>query len=55
MSRNIGRIYARWGKGMHPAGLNFGDCFGYALAQERGYPPLRIGDDFARTDIPALP
>ena len=48
-------VYRRWGKGFHPAGLNFGDCFAYALAQERGCPLLFVGDDFAKTDIvPAL-
>lgn len=47
--------YRRWGKGFRPAALNFGDCFAYALAHERGYPLLFIGDDFARTDVtPAL-
>ncbi|WP_447944022.1 type II toxin-antitoxin system VapC family toxin [Microbacterium aurum] len=35
----------------HPARLNLGDCFSYALAKERGEPLLYIGDDFARTDI----
>lgn len=43
--------YAKWGKGVHPAGLNMGDCFAYALAKARGCPLLFIGDDFARTDI----
>lgn len=43
--------YARWGKGAHPAGLNFGDCFAYALAKERNCPLLFVGDDFTRTDI----
>lgn len=43
--------YARWGKGVHPAGLNFGDCFAYALAKERNCPLLFVGDDFTRTDI----
>ncbi|SSC71834.1 unnamed protein product [Ciceribacter sp. T2.26MG-112.2] len=48
--------YARWGKGNHPAGLNFGDCFAYALAEQLNCPLLFIGDDFSRTDIrPALP
>ena len=40
-----------WGKGNHPARLNFGDCFAYALAQERGEPLLFKGEDFARTDV----
>jgi ribonuclease VapC len=36
---------------MHPAALNFGDCFAYALAKEYGCRLLYVGDDFARTDI----
>lgn len=47
--------YRTFGKGNHPAGLNFGDCFAYALARESGDPLLFKGDDFNRTDIePAL-
>ena len=47
--------YERFGKGRHPARLNFGDCFAYALAKERGLPLLFKGGDFAQTDIvPAL-
>jgi len=47
--------YAAWGKGIHPAGLNLGDCFAYALARARDCPLLYVGDDFARTDIrPAI-
>lgn len=49
----VARVYARWGKGVHPASLNFGDCFAYALAEERACPLLFVGDDFARTDIVA--
>ena len=40
-----------FGKGRHPARLNFGDCFAYALARQRGEPLLFKGDDFAHTDI----
>ena len=49
--------YRRFGKGTgHPAQLNFGDCFAYALARESGEPLLFKGEDFAHTDIlPALP
>ena len=48
--------YRRYGKGRHPAGLNLGDCFTYALAVTRGEPLLCKGDDFAATDIElALP
>lgn len=45
--------YAEWGKGIHPAGLNMGDCFAYALARTLGAPLLYVGDDFAKTDIVA--
>ena len=45
--------WRRFGKGNHPAGLNFGDCFAYALANVTGEPLLFKGDDFARTDIAA--
>jgi ribonuclease VapC len=43
--------FRRFGKGRHPAGLNFGDCFAYALAAVTGEPLLFKGDDFAKTDI----
>ena len=40
-----------FGKGRHPAGLNLGDCFSYALAKELGANLLFVGDDFSKTDI----
>lgn len=43
--------YLRFGKGMNAAGLNYGDCFSFALARETGEPLLFKGDDFSRTDI----
>jgi ribonuclease VapC len=43
--------WRRYGKGRHPAALNFGDCFTYALAERTGYPVLCTGDDFAATGI----
>ena len=43
--------WRRFGKGRHAAGLNFGDCFSYALARRTGRPLLFVGDDFARTDV----
>jgi ribonuclease VapC len=43
--------FSRFGKGRHPAGLNFGDCFAYALAKVLGEPLLFKGEDFARTDV----
>jgi ribonuclease VapC len=45
--------FLRYGKGRHPAGLNFGDCFSYALAKAHNEPLLFKGDDFPRTDIAA--
>jgi len=46
--------WRRYGKGRHPAGLNFGDCFSYALARTSGEPLLFKGDDFIHTDITAV-
>ena len=43
--------WRKYGKGRHPAGLNFGDCFAYALAKFSGEPLLAKGTDFARTDV----
>ena len=43
--------FARYGKGRHPARLNFGDCFSYALAKEVDEPLLFKGNDFAKTDV----
>ena len=45
------RAFSRFGKGRHPAGLNFGNCFAYALAESRAEPLLFKGADFSRTDI----
>lgn len=45
--------WRRYGKGRHSAGLNFGDCFSYALARITGEPLLFKGDDFTHTDITA--
>jgi ribonuclease VapC len=43
--------FLRYGKGRHPAGLNFGDCMSYALARVSGLPLLYTGTDFSKTDI----
>ena len=48
-----GHAYRRYGKGRHPASLNLGDVFSYALAQEKYLPLLFKGEDFSRTDIKA--
>jgi ribonuclease VapC len=43
--------FRRFGKGRHPAGLNFGDCLSYAVARVAGHPLLFVGNDFSCTDI----
>ena len=43
--------FLKFGKGRHPAGLNFGDCAAYALAKSRNVPLLYKGEDFAKTDL----
>lgn len=43
--------YSRYGKGRHPAGLNFGDCLSYASAVVAGQPLFYIGNDFSQTDL----
>lgn len=50
-ARRLAEAYARWGKGVHPAGLNLGDCFAYEVAKEHGCRLLFVGEDFSRTDI----
>jgi len=53
-ARRIASAYGRWGKGIHAAGLNFGDCFAYEVAKENDCPLLYVGDNFARTDIKSV-
>jgi len=48
-----GLAYEKWGKGVHPAKLNFGDCFAYELAMNFQCPLLYVGNDFAQTDVRA--
>ena len=48
------RAFRQYGKGRHPAGLNYGDCFAYALASATGEPLLFKGHDFALTDVAAV-
>lgn len=54
VARQVALAYDRWGEGVHPAGLNFGDCFAYAVAREYGCPLLFVGDDFVKTDLQAV-
>ncbi len=50
-ARRVASVYERWGKGVHPAALNFGDCFAYDVARTHECQLLYVGSDFARTDI----
>ena len=52
-ARRAAAAYARWGKGVHPARLNFADCFAYDVAKEHDFPLLYVGRDFAQTDVAA--
>lgn len=50
-ARRIGAAYRRWGRGWHPAALNFGDCFAYDLAKQNECRLLYVGEDFGKTDL----
>lgn len=52
--REASDAFLRYGKGRHPAALNFGDCLTYAVAKLSGEPLLALGDDFAQTDLPLV-
>jgi len=51
VAMRIAQIYAKWGKGVNPAGLNFGDCFAYDVAKQNDCGLLYVGEDFSRTDL----
>lgn len=53
-ARRIAEAYERWGRGVHPAGLNLGDCFAYEVAKEHGCRLLYIGEDFSKTDVESV-
>lgn len=50
-ARRVAQAYEQWGKGLHPAALNFGDCFAYEVAKEHGCRLLYVGEDFKHTDL----
>src|SRR5262245_45387723 len=50
-ARRIAAAYERWGNGVHPAGLNLGDCFAYEVARAHDCRLLYVGDDFSKTDV----
>ena len=49
------KAYRSYGHGRHPAALNLGDCFAYAMAKDKSEPVLAKGDDFSRTDVVLAP
>jgi ribonuclease VapC len=49
------KAFRHYGRGRHAAGLNFGDCFAYALARDQSAALLFKGDDFAQTDVRVAP
>jgi ribonuclease VapC len=51
LARMAYQAWLQYGKGRHPDGLNFGDCFSYALAKKRQEPLLFKGEDFSKTDV----
>lgn len=53
-ARRIAAAYERWGKGVHPAGLNFGDCFAYEVAKVHDCRLLFVGNDFSKTDVESV-
>jgi len=53
-AERISVIYSRWGRGNHPAALNFGDCFAYDVAKEHSCRLFYVGSDFSQTDIESV-
>ena len=53
-ARRVADAYGKWGKGVHLAALNFGDCFAYEVAKEHACRLLYLGDDFPKTDIESV-
>jgi ribonuclease VapC len=53
-ARRVAAAYERWGKGVRPAGLNFGDCFAYEVARAHDCRLLYVGDDFSKTDVESV-
>jgi ribonuclease VapC len=53
-ARRVAQAYESWGKGWHPAALNFGDCFAYEVAKEQGCRLLFVANNFRQTDIASV-
>jgi len=54
VARRVAEAYERWGKGVNPAGLNFGDCFSYEVAKQHSCPLLFVGENFSKTDVESV-
>jgi len=50
-TQRVAQAYRQWGKGVHPAKLNYGDCFAYALARKHNLALLYVGQNFTQTDV----
>ncbi len=53
-ARRVAEAYDLWGKGVHPAALNWGDCFSYEVAKSNNCALLYVGSDFAQTDVESV-
>ncbi len=53
-ARRIEQAYSRWGKGVHRASLNLGDCFAYDVAKQHDCALVYVGDDFSQTDVKSV-
>jgi ribonuclease VapC len=53
-AKRVANAYEKWGKGVHSAALNFGDCFAYEVAKEYACRLLYVDDDFSKTDIESV-
>jgi ribonuclease VapC len=53
-ARRVAQAYRQWGKGVNPAGLNFGDCFAYEVAKQHGCRLLFVVVDFSNTDLDSV-
>ena len=53
-ARRVAGTYEKWGRGVHPAALNFGDCFAYETAKSHDCPLLFVGEDFGQTDVASV-
>jgi ribonuclease VapC len=53
-AERVAQVHSQWGRGVHPASLNMGDCYAYEVAKRFSCPLLYVGNDFAKTDIESV-